>query len=674
MTRFAQDKEIELYRNLVKLPDEFDEGFGVKLFVATGFMGLIMVPASIYLSLFMGGSIGSAAQWVTIVLFAEVAKRSMTSLRKQEIFILFYMTGIVLSGGGARSLLWYQYLVQSPAAQGLGAAEDIPAWISPAADVLKNSPRTFFTMDWFFPVMLLSWGLIIDRIDLFGLGYALYRLTAHIEKLPFPMAPVGALGMMALVEERGKNEPWRWKCFSIGSMLGLAFGFVYIGVPALTGAVFDNTIQILPIPWLDLTPIASTKHFMPAVPINIMFDLGVVMLGMVIPFWAVVGGAIGLILTWILNPFLYKAGILSTWQPGMGVVDTLYSNTIDFYLSFGIGIAFAIFMASIFMVFLDIMKDRKNKHKKELDSDSQLTQSIGGLLFSRDKKRGDLPIIISLAIYVISTFIFIGVCSWLMPGDENGFGKFPALFFLGFAFLYQPAIGYVNAKLEGMVGQHISIPMVKEAAFIFSGYQGAAIWFAPVPIGDMSGGVRNFRTAELTGVKISGLIKTELIAIPVVIVSGLIFSELIWRMAPIPSESYPYTQEMWDLQARNFFLTVSATMEGGGEFLKAVNFKYISWGLSAGLLSFVLLSFLSLPTFLIYGAVRGLGQTSPGALWLELAGALIGRFYLQKKLGHDKYKKYVIVVFAGFSTGVGLIAMGSVAIALIVKSSSSLGY
>ena len=72
--------------------------------------------------------------------------------------------------------------------------------------------------------------------------------------------------------------------------------------------------------------------------------------------------------------------------------------------------------------------------------------------------------------------------------------------------------------------------------------------------------------------------------------------------------------------------------------------------------------------------MRGLNQTSPGALWLELAGALVGRFYLQKKLGHDKYKKYIIVVFAGFSTGVGLIAMASVAVALIVKSSSSLGY
>jgi hypothetical protein len=41
---------------------------------------------------------------------------------------------------------------------------------------------------------------IIQRIDHFGLGYALYRITSDVEKLPFPMAPVGALGTMALAE------------------------------------------------------------------------------------------------------------------------------------------------------------------------------------------------------------------------------------------------------------------------------------------------------------------------------------------------------------------------------------------------------------------------------------------------------------------------------------------
>ncbi len=57
-----------------------------------------------------------------------------------------------------------------------------------------------------------------------------------------------------------------------------------------------------------------------------------------------------------------------------------------------------------------------------------------------------------------------------------------------------------------------------------------------------------------------------------------------------------------------------------------------------------------------------------------MVGALIGRFYLQKKFGHQNYKRYVMTVFFGYGAGVGLVAMASVAIALIAKSTTTLGY
>ena len=49
------------------------------------------------------------------------------------------------------------------------------------------------------------------------------------------MAPVGALGITALAESNeGEEDSWRWRCFSIGGVLGMAFGFIYLGVPAIT--------------------------------------------------------------------------------------------------------------------------------------------------------------------------------------------------------------------------------------------------------------------------------------------------------------------------------------------------------------------------------------------------------------------------------------------------------
>jgi hypothetical protein len=195
-----QDKEVQLYRDLVTVPDQFGHGFGLKMIVAALFLGFLMVPGSIYMSLFLGASMGPAAQWVTVILFAEVSRRSMKNLKQQEIYLLFYMTGIALGGsanihGGLLSqLLWNQYLVQAPATVGMGVASEIPSWIAPSKEILEQSPRTFFTSHWMAPMAMIFGMMLISRVDQFGLGYALYRWTAHVEKLPFPMAPGRGLG------------------------------------------------------------------------------------------------------------------------------------------------------------------------------------------------------------------------------------------------------------------------------------------------------------------------------------------------------------------------------------------------------------------------------------------------------------------------------------------------
>lgn len=191
------DKELKEYRDLLKPPDHFEEGFDWKTIIGAVFIGFLMMPGSMYLQLVIGQGIGPAARWVTIILFAEVAKRAHSELKQQEIFLLYYMAGAALASPFS-GLLWNQYLVQSDAARMLGLAEFIPTWVAPGADSLSMVERTFFHRDWLIPILLLVGSQIIQRIDHFGLGYALYRTTSDVEKLPFPMAPVGALGTMAL--------------------------------------------------------------------------------------------------------------------------------------------------------------------------------------------------------------------------------------------------------------------------------------------------------------------------------------------------------------------------------------------------------------------------------------------------------------------------------------------
>ena len=290
-----EDKELQEYRDLLEAPDHFEEGFDWKTVVGAIFIGFLMMPGSMYLQLVIGTGIGPAARWVTIILFAEMAKRSYSELKQQEIFLLYYMAGAALATP-FQGLLWSQYLVQSDAARMLGLTEFIPTWVAPGMESSSLVERTFFHRDWLIPILLLIGTQIIQRIDQFGLGYALYRITSDVEKLPFPMAPVAALGTMALAEStEDKKKSWKWRIFSIGGIIGLVFGGIYVLLPTLSGLIFTQPIRLIPIPWIELTP--HTEDLLPAVATGIQLDLGLVFIGMVLPFWAVIGGLVGLIIT-----------------------------------------------------------------------------------------------------------------------------------------------------------------------------------------------------------------------------------------------------------------------------------------------------------------------------------------------------------------------------------------
>ena len=104
------DKELKEYRDLLPPPTNFEEGFDWKTIIGAIFIGFLMMPGSMYLQLVIGQGIGPAARWVTIILFAEIAKRAHSDLKQQEIFLLYYMAGAALASPFS-GLLWNQYLV-----------------------------------------------------------------------------------------------------------------------------------------------------------------------------------------------------------------------------------------------------------------------------------------------------------------------------------------------------------------------------------------------------------------------------------------------------------------------------------------------------------------------------------------------------------------------------------
>ena len=471
--------------------------------------------------------------------------------------------------------------------------------------------------------------------------------------------------------ERKKSE--RWRLFSLGIVLGLAFGAIQVGIPAISGLLLDKPIFLIPQPFIDTTTL--TEALLPATPTGLVLDLGVILMGFVLPFWAVVGTAAAIVLTVIANPLLQHAGLLTRWQPGMDTINTTFANSMDFWMSFGIGSAFAIAAVSIFQTVRDV-----RRRVRELSA-NPASSGQGGLrsLWATPRTgRGDYSMWFAVVGYVVVSVILIALCYALLK--DTGTNRIGLLIFLSlFTFVYNPLISYVNARLLGISGQSVDIPFIKETAFILSGAKGVEVWLAPIPITNYGGQAQGFRVNELTGVSFRSLIKADLLLLPFMFCLSWVFWAFIWHASPIPSDAFPAAQINWELRTKTDTLLYTSTFAPPGalppsildsEFMQAIHKDVVcsAFGLTTGL--FVLFSVFGLPTLFIYGIIRGLGAL-PHTMALEIVGAMIGRYYYQKKYGSTNFLRMAPTLLAGYFTGVGLISMVTIAMRLIQAAKSA---
>lgn len=698
MAKPRRDSELEQYRDLLATPTEFRDGFGWTTLTGILFCGLVMIPGSIYLSLMTGGSMGSAATWVTLILFSEVARRSLRTLSKQELVVLLHAAGGILGGGFVfGDFVYRSYLVSSEAVRDAGMRDAFPAWFVPSPDSAAVLERNLFHPDWLVPTSILAFLMVIGFVNKYTLGYFFFRLTSDVERLPFPMAPIQAQGAMALAEadqgalssdgtaedagraafqrtkqgERKKSE--RWRLFSLGIVLGLSFGAIQVGVPAVTGLLLDKPVFLIPQPFLDTTTL--TEGLLPATPTGMVIDMGVILLGFVLPFWAVVGGATAIAVTLLANPVLHGAGVLTRWQPGMDTINTTFANSMDFWMSFGIGSAFAIAAISIFQTVRDVRRRLRELQAAKGPAGQGRAASIWATPRSG---RGDYSMWIALVGYALTGLAMITLCYTLLK--DTGTPRVGLLVFLTFfTFVYNPLISYVNARLLGISGQSVDIPFMKETAFILSGAKGVSVWLAPIPIANYGGQAQGFRVNELTGVSFRSLIKADLLLLPFMFFLSWVFWAFIWQASPIPSDAFPAAQINWELRTKTDTLLYTSTFvpEGGvarsimdSEFMRAIHPKVVGGSFGLVVLLFACFSVFGLPTMFIYGIIRGLGAL-PHTMVLEIVGALVGRYYYRKRFGPVNFLRMAPTLLAGYFTGVGLVSMTTIAIRLIQSAVTS---
>lgn len=649
-------QELNEYRDLMEVPTSFEDGFSFSSLLGALFLALVMIPGSLYMELLAGMGVGPAAKWVTVILFIEIAKRANTKLSRAQIFVLFYMAGAIVGQNVHGTPLFRQFIVQSEAAVASGVSTLFPSWVAPPVGSEAYDHRSFFQVGWLPVIGLIAFRMFFSKLDNAVLGYGLFRRTSDVEKLPFPLAPVGAQGLIALADEmeerQDESSSWRWRAFSVGGAAGMIFGLLYMGIPTLTGALFGTPIQLFPIPFVDLT--SNTQEYLPAVATGFCFNMGQFMFGMVMPFFAVLGSFIGAMVMVVINPILYTyTDVLHSWQPGMTTVETLFRNNVDLYFSNTIGLSLAVAVIGLSSVFKSLIAAKPDEKDR--------TEVV-------PKGRGDIPNVAILLSYMVSSSAYICMSGYLIDWHP---GVMYVLFF--FAYIYTPLISYVTARLEGMAGQMIEIPFIREIAFIVSGYQGVAVWFLPIPKANY--GVRTvfYRQAELTGTKFTAIWKTDVILFPIILASMIGFSSFIWSLDEVPSSIYPFAQEIWQFEAKNACLVYSSTLGEYSEFQEALNAKRVAVGFGAGVAVYYVLSLFSAPVMLFYGMVRGLSGMMIHMILTQFVGACFGRYYFQRVFG-TMWRKYVTVVSAGFMCGSGLLAMLCIGLRFLMGATTPLPY
>jgi hypothetical protein len=668
----AEEKKEELQEDYRIMPEDapYEHGFNIKTLWAALFVGVVMMPATIYLGLIMGQTMQGAAQWVTIILFVEIAKRAFVRLKTQEIFIIYWVAAGLLAVGGTKfgvgaamfggpfsTKIWDQYFVNSP--QAVGLVNHIPAWLTPRPGSPIFLTRSFLHKVWVLPIVVLVLYQLLFYVNQISLGYVLFRFTADIERLSFPMAPVTAGGATALAETSAKKEGWKWRVFSIGSMIGVIYGALYIVVPTLSNVLMTEPVSIIPIPWIDLT--IHLKVVLPAASLVIATNLTHFLAGMVLPFWVMVGMFIGGVgRTLIANPILYHLGILRKWSPGMTFIPTRISNDLDFWMSFAsIGFGITVFLIGVGVLIRTSIRRRRRREETGAAISSGI--KAGDL----PEGRGDIKIIFALLFWVASTLAFVIFVHWLVPG-------FPVLFIVLFGFVITPFTSYVAARMLGITGsaQGTGFWGLREGAFFLSGYKGADIWFAPVPMFQHGTIAQTFKQMELTKTKFGSYVKMVALTVGLMLVCSFIFWSLIWKLGPIPSAAYPFVHRVWPFHATWQALWASSNIEGGtGLIREGLKVKYMVAGAGFGGVLFAVLSALSVPSLIFYGIVGGVtlfgGQFIPYFL-----GAVFSRFYFAKRFGKERWRAYAPILLAGYACGMGLVGMTSISIVMIAKSVS----
>jgi len=623
-----------------ELSREYETGWTWKSMLAILFAGVAVLPLNLYLFLVSGASMAVASTFIVAILFSQLASFLGTRIRKQELFIIYAVSGIVAGNPAAIFLVYRHYYINSYVTRtfmdpysGRPVPDAIPDWWVPPLDSPANELRSFLHADWLLPYALsfLQFGILVVVSEI-----ALAIMSAHLyirkEKLPFPLANIGSQ-MVTTLAERPRD---RMYVFTLALSISAAYSFFLYGLPALSLGAYNVQLQFIPTPWLDLTAgFYGIEQFMPGAALGIHTDPIIWATGFLLGLDVLACILIGSLSCWVFGNWValnYLQDVFplwaQEWTKGMSLALVWQRSTLRIWSFLQVGFMLALALVTIAPAY------------------KVLARGLGSI--GKQKKGfvdSEYPAFWkALAVYIVSVGLSIVVLLICLP-------DFPIWIAMLAAYGFGTIMTLAGTRSIGETGVVITMPYMWQGTVLLSGYRKIGAWFVYPTIGGTyaPSWVQNLRIAELTETKPMDFFKAYFFGFLVYNFLSLIFVEFYWSIAPIPSSIFPYTLMQWPYQATIDNMWISRQITAKPEVLGMAFLGMSALGIAGQAIS----RFAGLP-FSFAGLVAGTVTIPPIAIAYFLGG-LLGQLLIKRFVGEEWWNSYRAILVAGIAAGEGLI-------------------
>ena len=627
-------------------------GISWRVVMAIVISSVVLLPIQIFLSLATPISVSWSP--VILLLFIELTRFFHSPLTKEEAFLIYFVSAVAVGESVVvgytvpfLNLPFRVYLVQSPYFVALGFQKHVPWWFLPPLNSPAIRYRVLIHPDWAFYIGIVVLNELITLGMIIPMSFILAQLYIEIEKLPFPIAQVQRDLILSLVE----REPERHKYFVFSTIVGIIYSIVLYGVPILTMAAFGKPISVTgSIIWsfYDLTD--KIQWFLPGAIFGVSFDILSMTSAWVIPTYMIISALISSIAIFVIGNHLalvLPISYFKMWQrdyfPGAGLIWLYQRSIFDIWININLGLAIVTGVAPMILEYRNYVAAFRNLAK----------------LPSRLKTAGYPSLTPLLAIYFTSVGASLALFMYFVP-------HFPVVLLLPFVawgFIWP----FISAWSFGTIGvTPPQPPLMREATILLSGYKGLDVWFAGwvAQPGNGPGVLVNiYRVAYWLGVNPRTYLKALAIAIPLLYIFSLLYVNLYWHLAPMPSAMYPWTEVTWPINAINWVIWPSMAVKG---YFPTLKIELILYTIIFASILAVILKVIKWPLSILVGLLWG-SNTMPHALVGLLIGNIIG-LIIQRKIGKELWRKVRTVIIAGLILGNAITIGFCASILLIIKA------